>query len=80
MSKTQNKRQERAHEAATFIAERRKIQLAMLEQNFQIGVQLYESNKDKLSPEEIEQIEAMMAEQKASLERLKLEANPPAEA
>ena len=80
MSNTQDKREERIREAAAFVAERRKIQLAMLEQNFNIGVQLYENNKDTLSPEEVTQIEALMEDQTSSLERLRLEAHPPAEA
>jgi len=75
MSKTQNKRQERAREAATFVAERRKIQLAMLEQNYEMGVRLFLDQKEKLSPEEVEQIEAMMVEQRQSLDAIREQIN-----
>jgi len=75
MSKTQNKRQERAREAATFVAERRKIQLAMLEQNYEMGVRLFLDQKEKLSPEEVEQIEAMMVEQRKSLDAIREQIN-----
>ena len=70
MSKTQDKRKARIQEAANFVAERRKIQLAMLEQNYEMGVRLFESQKEKLSPEEVTQIEAMMVEQRKSLDEL----------
>lgn len=76
MSKTQNKRQERIREAATFISERRQIQLHILEQNYEMGVKLYLDQKDTLSPEEVEQIETMMAEQRASLDKLHEQVNP----
>jgi hypothetical protein len=75
MSNTQNKRQERAREAATFVAERRKIQLAMLEQNYEMGVRLFLDQKEKLSPEEVEQIEAMMVEQRQSLDAIREQIN-----
>ena len=79
-SKTQVKRLCRAAERDAFIGERRLLQLQMLEHNFNVGVQLFEANKDKLSEEEIEKIEGMMAEQKAALERIRSEANPLPEA
>ena len=75
MSKTQDKRKARIQEAANFVAERRKIQLAMLEQNYEMGVRLFESQKEKLSPEEVTQIEAMMVEQRKSLDELHKQAN-----
>ena len=80
LSKTQDKRQARKEEAQAFIQERRQLQYAMLEQNFKIGVQLYENNKEKMSEEEIAKVEAMMVEQKAALERIRLEAYPSTEA
>ena len=75
MSKAQDKRKARIQEAANFVAERRKIQLAMLEQNYEMGVRLFESQKEKLSPEEVTQIEAMMVEQRKSLDELHKQAN-----
>ena len=76
MSKTQNKRQERLREAATFISERRSIQLQILEQNYNMGVKLFLDQKDTLSPEEVEQIESMMTEQRAALDKLHEQVNP----
>ena len=75
MSKSQDKRQERIQEAAAFVAERRKIQLAMLEQNYDMGVKLFLDQKENLSPEEVEKIEAMMVEQRKSLDELHKQAN-----
>jgi hypothetical protein len=75
MSKTQDKKQARADEAAAFVAERRKIQLAMLEQNYEMGVRLFLDQKEKLSPEEVEQIEAMMVEQRKSLDAIREQIN-----
>ena len=80
MSKTQNKKQERLREAASFVAERRAIQLQILERNYEIGVKMFLDQKDKLSPEEVEQIEAMMTEQRASLDKLHEQINPRTEA
>ena len=75
MSKSQDKRQERIQEAAAFVAERRKIQLAMLEQHYDMGVKLFLDQKENLSPEEVEKIEAMMVEQRKSLDELHKQAN-----
>lgn len=80
MSKTQDKRAERLSEAQAFVIERRKLQLNVLEQNYAIGVKLYQDQKDTLSPSEIEQIEAMMAEQREALDRLHEQVNPGTEA
>jgi len=76
MSKTQNKRQERLREAASFISERRAIQLQVLEQNYEIGVKLFLDQKDTLSLEEVDQIEKMMAEQRAALDKLHEQVDP----
>jgi hypothetical protein len=76
MSKTQNKKQERIREAAAFISERRAIQLDILEKNYEMGVKLFLDQKDTLSPQEIEQIETMMTEQRAALDKLHEQVNP----
>jgi len=76
MSKTQDKKAQRIADAQEFVAERRKMQLEILEQNYEAGVRIYEAQKDKLSPEEIEQIEAMKAEQRAALDKLREQINP----
>jgi hypothetical protein len=57
MSKTQEKRARRAAERDEFIKERRQVQLAVFESNFNVGIEFYENNKDKMNPEEIAQIE-----------------------
>ena len=76
VSKTQAKRAKRAAERDVFIAQRRAMQLAIFERNFEVGLSLYEAQKDSLSPEEIEAIEAQIAENKALIQKLKDEANP----
>lgn len=62
MSKTQDKRKMRNKERIEFLLERRKVQLAMFEQGVAVGLKLYEDNKDKLSPEEVKQLEEMRLE------------------
>jgi len=57
MSKTQEKRARRAAERDEFIKERRQVQLAVFESNFKVGMEFFENNKDKMSPEEVSQIE-----------------------
>ena len=73
MSKTQEKRAQRKAEQQAFIAERRKMQLAIFQANFDVGMQLYEANKDKMSPEEIELVEIEIQKNKELLEGLKSE-------
>jgi hypothetical protein len=79
MSNRQDKIKESINRQKDFISARRQQQLFMLEQAYEVGLNIYETNKDKLSPEEIEKIEAMKAEQIAAIEKLKLEAYPPAQ-
>ena len=79
MSKRQEKIQESIERQREFISARRQQQLLMLEQAYKVGLNIYDTNKDKLSPEEIEKIEAMKVEQIAAIEKLKLEAYPPAQ-
>jgi hypothetical protein len=58
MSKTQEKRERVKAEQQEFIKQRRLQELKVLEAQFELGLKLYEENKDKLSAEEIEQMEA----------------------
>lgn len=74
MSKTQEKRAARLAESASFVKERRKYQLQYLEANFNVGAQLFEENKDKVSEEERVAIEAEMVQQRAWLDKLKADA------
>ena len=49
------------------------MQLAIFQANFDVGMQLYEANKDKMSPEEIELVEIEIQKNKELLEGLKSE-------
>jgi hypothetical protein len=73
MSKRQEKIEARKAEQQAFIAERRKMQLAIFQANFDVGMQLYEANKDKMSPEEIELVEIEIKRNKELLDKLKEE-------
>jgi late competence protein required for DNA uptake (superfamily II DNA/RNA helicase) len=74
MSKKQEKIAKNKAEQAAFIRERRKMQLALFENNFETGMQFYLSVKDKMKPEEVAVIEAQIEENKALLEKLRDEA------
>jgi len=71
MSKTQEKRARRLAESQEFIKERRQQQIAVFESNFNVGLNVYEANKDKLTPEQIEQMEAEIERNKALIEEYK---------
>ena len=73
MSKTQEKKEQNIAEAAAFIKERRKIQMSIFESNFDTGVQVFLSNKEKMSPEEIEIVEKEMASAQELMDKLKVE-------
>ena len=73
MSKRQEKIEARKTEQQAFIAQRRKMQLAIFQANFDVGMKLYEDNKDKMSPEEIELVEIEIKKNKELLEKLKSE-------
>jgi hypothetical protein len=71
MSKTQEKKDRNIAEAAAFIKERHQVQMAVFESNFEAGVQVYQANKDKMSPEEIEIVEKEMAGAQELIDKLK---------
>lgn len=73
MSNKQDKKAQRIQEAKEFINERRKIQLAVFQLNFDKGLAFYENVKEKLAPEEVATIEAQIEENKALIEKLKSE-------
>jgi cob(I)alamin adenosyltransferase len=75
MSKRQEKIEARKAEQQAFIAERRKMQLAIFQANFDIGMKLYEDNKDKMSAEEIELVEVEIKRNQELLDKLKNEIN-----
>lgn len=76
MSKTQDKRLLRKQEAADFVATRRDIQVALFENNLKAGIEVFQANKDKLTPEQIVEIEAQLVENQALLEKARSEAHP----
>lgn len=80
MSKTQDKRAQRKAEQQAFILERRKMQLAIFESNFKVGLELYSANKDKMSQEEIDLVEIEIQKNKDLLESLKSEIDKAAQA
>lgn len=73
MSKRQEKLIARRKERYEFLASRRAQQLTMLEQLFETGDRMYQDNKEKLSEEEIAEIEKMRTEQVATLDNVREE-------
>ena len=71
MSKTQEKKAARLAEAEAFVKERRTRNLEIFESNFEVGLKLYEQNKDKLSPEEVAYMEEQIERQKETIEEYK---------
>jgi len=71
VSKTQEKKAARLAEAAEFVKERRVRNLEIFESNFEVGLKIYEQNKDKMSPEEIAHIEEEIIRQKDLIEEYK---------
>ena len=61
-------RQEEQHE---FLKERRQLQIALFESNFNVGLNFYEENKDKMSEEEVALIEAEIEANRKLLDELK---------
>ena len=71
MSKTKDKREARKAEAEAFVKERRQVQMAVFESNFNVGLELYERTKDKMSEEEIKLVEAEIAKNRALIDEWK---------
>jgi len=71
MSKTSEKRAARAAATAEFIKERRMVQAAMFDAALEATKSLFESSKDKLTPEQVEEAEAQIAERKNFVEVFK---------
>lgn len=80
MSKTQDKRALRKAEQQEFLRARKAMQLAMFEQALEAGLRIYESNKDKLSAEDIAKIEAQLEENKQLIDKLRSEIDPSTQA
>jgi hypothetical protein len=71
MSKRQEKIAVRQAEQQEFLKERRQLQIAVFESNFNVGLNFYQENKDKMSDEEIALIEAEIESNRKLLEELK---------
>ena len=56
------------------------IQLAIFEQNFETGLKIYESNKDKLSEKEAAMLEVEIERNRTLIEKLKNDLNKATEA
>lgn len=77
MSKTQEKRARRLAEQQAFLKERRETQLKLFEYNFNVGLKLFEDNRDKMSEEEIQAIEKEIEENRALIDKLRRELDGP---
>lgn len=73
MSKTSEKRAARIADAKAFVKERRELQIAIFESNFNVGLQMYEDQKEKMSPEEVVLLEAQIEENRQLITKLKEE-------
>lgn len=73
MSNRQEKLKRNQEEAAQFVSARREVQLAIFENNFKVGLQMIEDNRDKLSEEELATLEGQIKEIEAVLEQLRSE-------
>ena len=73
MSKRQEKIAKNIAEQQAFIIERRAFQLSIFERNFETGMRMYEENKDKMTPEEDAEMQALMEQNKALIEKLRSE-------
>lgn len=71
MSKRQEKIAARQSEQHEFLKERRQIQIAVFESNFNVGLNFYQENKDKMSEEEVALIEAEIENNRKLLDELK---------
>ena len=80
MSKRQEKIAANQAQANAFLNERKTVQLAMFEQNFETGLRIYEANKDKLSEEEAAMLEVEIERNRTLIEKLKNDLNKAAEA
>jgi len=71
MSKRQEKIEANKAEQHSFLKERRQVQIAVFESNFNVGLNFYQENKDKMSKDEIKLIEDEIESNRKLLEELK---------
>lgn len=80
MSRRQEKIKANQAAANEFVGERRAVQLAIFEQNFETGLKIYESNKDKLTEEQTAMLEAEIERNRILIDKLKDDLNKATEA
>lgn len=80
MSNRQDKLERNRQEAKRFVDARREIQLKVFEANFNVGLQLFEQTKDKMSPEEIELVEKEIEKNRALMDDIRSKIDSPTEA
>jgi pyruvate formate-lyase activating enzyme-like uncharacterized protein len=71
MSNRQAKVAARQAEQHEFLKERRQLQIAVFESNFNVGLNFYQENKEKMSKEEVALIEAEIEANRKLLDELK---------
>ena len=71
MSNRQAKIAANIAEQHEFLKERKQVQIAVFESNFNVGLNFYQENKDKMSKEEIKLIEEEIESNRKLLEELK---------
>ena len=62
MSRRQEKIAQRLSEQQEFLKARKTVQLALFENALEVGLKVYEDNKNRLSEDEIAKIEAQLEE------------------
>lgn len=73
MSNREDKKARSIAEAAKFVNERHQTQMAIFEANFETGKQIFLTNKENMTPEDIEVVEKEMAGAQELMDKLKLE-------
>jgi hypothetical protein len=78
MSKRQEKIAQRLSEQQEFLKARKTVQLALFENALEVGLKVYEDNKNRLSEDEIAKIEAQLEENRQLILKLRSEIDPSA--
>lgn len=78
MSRRQEKIAQRLNEQQEFLKARKTVQLALFENALEVGLKVYEDNKDRLSKDDIAKIEAQLEENQQLIVKLRSEIDPSA--
>jgi hypothetical protein len=78
MSRRQEKIAQRLSEQQEFLKARKTVQLALFENALEVGLKVYEDNKNRLSEDEIAKIEAQLEENRQLILKLHSEIDPSA--